>query len=75
VIMPPRSYGDSKTDPPNGSDYWWSGKDHVWQGNARTIFRALQAAGVRPVLTLGNVDNYGNPAWAQRLNPPRSPED
>ena len=63
------------TDPPHGSDYWWSGKDHVWQGNARTIFRALQAAGIRPVLTLRNVDNYGNPAWAQRLNPPRSPED
>ena len=63
------------THPPHGSDYWWSGQDHVWQGNARTIFRALQAAGIRPVLTLRNVENYGHPAWAQRLNPPRSPED
>jgi hypothetical protein len=63
------------THPPYGSDYWWSGKDHVWQGNARTIFGALQAAGIRPVLTLRHVENYGTPAWAQRLNPPRSPED
>jgi hypothetical protein len=63
------------THPPHGSDYWWSGQDHVWQGNARSIFSALQIAGIRPVLTLRNVDNNGNPAWAQRLNPPRSPED
>jgi hypothetical protein len=63
------------TYPPRGSDYWWSGTDQVWQGNARTIFAELQAAGIRPVLTLRNVDNYGNPSWGRRLNPPRSPED
>jgi hypothetical protein len=63
------------TNPPNGSDYWWSGEDQGWQGNARTIFRALNGAGIRPVLTLRNVDNFGNPAWAQQLNPPTSPED
>jgi hypothetical protein len=50
-------------------------KNLVWQGNARTIFGALQAAGIRPILTLRHVENYGTPAWAQRLNPPRSPED
>jgi hypothetical protein len=60
------------TTPPQGSDYWWSGKVKVWQGNARTIFEALKGAGIRPVLTLRNVDNFGNPAWAQQLNPPAS---
>jgi hypothetical protein len=63
------------TNPPNGSDYWWSGEDQAWQGNARTIFRALKDAGIRPVLTLRNVDNFGNPAWAQQLNPPTSLAD
>jgi hypothetical protein len=63
------------TTPPQGSDYWWSGQGNVWQGNARTIFRDLQTAGIRPVLTLRNVDNFGNPAWAQALNPPSSPGD
>ncbi|MEO9124481.1 MAG: hypothetical protein ABI262_07320, partial [Microcoleus sp.] len=30
------------TNPPNGSDYWWSGEPgKVWQGNARTIFNTL----------------------------------
>jgi hypothetical protein len=63
------------TTPPQGSDYWWSGQDNVWEGNARTIFSALQSAGIRPVLTLRNVDNFGDPAWAQSLNPPRFSED
>ena len=35
----------------------------------------LKVAGIRPVLTLRNVDNFGNPAWAQALNPPNSPDD
>jgi hypothetical protein len=63
------------TAPPRGSDYWWSGQGNVWQGNARTIFGDLKAAGIRPVLTLRNVDNFGHPAWAQALNPPTSAED
>jgi hypothetical protein len=64
------------TTPPNGSDYWWSGTPGTtWQGNARTIFSALKAADIRPVLTLRNVDNNDNPAWAQALNPPNSTED
>jgi len=57
------------TNPPNGSDYWWSGTvPNIWQGNARTIFSALQSAGIRPVLTIRNRDNNGNPAWS--ANPP-----
>ena len=63
------------TTPPQGSDYWWSGQGNVWQGNARTIFSELKAAGIRPALTLRNIDNFGNPAWAQSLKPPNSPED
>ena len=59
------------TTPPNGSDYWWSGTaGNTWPGNARTIFSALQSAGIKVVLTLRNVDNNGNPAWAAQLNPP-----
>jgi hypothetical protein len=68
--------GQRDDHPPNGSDYWWSGTPGTtWQGNARTIFSALKAAGIRPVLTLRNVDNNNNPAWAQALNPPNSTED
>lgn len=64
------------TNPPDGSDYWWSGTPGTtWQGNARTIFQDLKTAGIRPVLTLRNVDNNDNPAWAQQLNPPDTPED
>lgn len=64
------------TNPPNASDYWWSGSPGtVWQGNARTIFSTLKQAGLRPVLTIRNVDNGWNPSWALQLNPPRTEED
>lgn len=64
------------TNPPDGSDYWWSGSPGTtWQGNARTIFQDLKNAGIKPVLTLRNVDNNNNPAWAQQLNPPNSTDD
>jgi hypothetical protein len=64
------------TNPPNGSDYWWSGPPGtVWQGNARTIFSTLKQANIRPVVTIRNVDNSNNPAWAQQLNPPRTEAD
>jgi len=62
------------TNPPNGSDYWWSGTaGTTWAGNARTLFAGLQAAGIRPVLTIRNVDNNNNPAWAP--NPPVTQAD
>jgi hypothetical protein len=62
------------TNPPDKSDYWWSGTPGTtWQGNARTIFAALKAAGIRPVLTIRNVDNNDNPAWAP--NPPTTQAD
>jgi hypothetical protein len=62
------------TTPDEGSDYSWSGTPGtVWQGNARTIFSGLQAAGIRPVLTIRNVDNNNNPAWAP--NPPTTSAD
>ena len=64
------------TNPPQGSDYWWSGAPGtVWQGNARTIFSTLKQAGIRPVLTIRNVDNTWNPSWSLQLNPPRTDED
>ena len=64
------------TNPPQGSDYWWSGAPGtVWQGNARTIFSTLKQAGIRPVLTIRNVDNTWNPSWSLQLNPPRTDDD
>ena len=51
------------TDPPQGSDYWWSqGPGTVWQGNAKTIFNSLKQANIRPVITIRNVDNGWNPS-------------
>ena len=68
-------WDNAMTTPPQGSDYWWSSQSNVWQGSAATIFGALKAANIRPVLTLRNVDNFGNPAWAPSLNPPTSADD
>ncbi|GCE12644.1 hypothetical protein [Tengunoibacter tsumagoiensis] len=61
------------TNPPAGSDYWWTGNGPLWQGNARTIFRELKAAGIRPVVTLRNHNTVTNPAWAP--NPPTTQAD
>jgi hypothetical protein len=64
-------WDQAMTTPPGGSDYHWTHADQVWHGSASEMFRDLQAAGIRTVLTLRNVDNYGNPAWARtHLNPP-----
>ncbi len=68
------------TTPPQGSDYWWSGRTgEIWQGNARTLFSQLQQANIHPVLTIrnvgGNVDGDWNPSWALQLNPPRTSAD
>ncbi|MEG4346438.1 hypothetical protein QUB70_24630 [Microcoleus sp. A003_D6] len=64
------------TDPPQGSDYWWSGEPGtVWQGNARTIFNTLKQANIRPVVSIRNVDSSWSPSWALQLNPPRTGED
>ncbi|MEG4853513.1 hypothetical protein QUB10_21835 [Microcoleus sp. B5-D4] len=64
------------TNPPQGSDYWWSGQPGtVWQGNARTIFNTLKETNIRPVVSIRNVDNNWRPSWALQLNPPRTGED
>lgn len=66
-------WDNAMTSPPSGSDYWWSGDTGIWQGNARTIFASLKAAGIRPVLTVRNRDNNGNPVWSP--NPPVTAAD
>ena len=47
----------------------------VVQTSLYQILAALQAAGIRAVVTLRNVDDQGQPAWAAQLNPPRTPAD
>lgn len=64
------------TNPPDGSDYWWSGTPGTtWLGNARTIFSDLKTAGVKVVLTIRNVDNNTKPDWAEAWNPPTTTAD
>src|SRR5258705_7938812 len=66
-------WDNEMTTPPDNSDYWWSGTPGTtWQGNARTIFQSLKDAGIRPVLTIRNVDNNDKPVWAAQLNPPNT---
>ena len=57
------SWWDNVMDnPPNGSDYWSANTPNtIWKGNARTIFRTLREAEIRPVLTIRNVDQLNNP--------------
>lgn len=62
--------------PRYGSDYSWSGPiGDVWPGSAVTLLNALKERDILPVLTLRNVDSSNNPAWARRLNPPRTEAD
>ncbi len=56
------------TNPHEGSDYWSSNPPPLWQGNARTIFSTLKAAGIRVLLTIRNRDTDTHPVWAP--NPP-----
>lgn len=66
-------WDNAMTNPPNGTDYWWSGDTGLWLGNARTIFSSLQTAGIRPVVTVRNRDNNKNPSWSP--NPPVTAAD
>lgn len=69
-------WDQAMTNPPYGSDYWWSGKPgEVWSGSADTLFSTLKSMGIRPVLNIRNVDNSFNPAWARQLNPPKTEAD
>jgi hypothetical protein len=71
-VIPWSVWDNAINNPPNGSDYWWSGTTGLWQGSAATMLSALHNAGIRVVMTLRNVDNNGNPAWAAQLNPPNT---
>ncbi|MGQ9779458.1 MAG: hypothetical protein ACUVRM_06230 [Bacillota bacterium] len=55
--------------------YFWSGEGIGVQVSLYQILSGLKANGIRPIVTLRNVDNDNNPPWAQELNPPNSPED
>lgn len=67
------AWDTAMTNPPDGSDYWWTHDQPRWHGNARTIFEDLQAAGIHPILTLRNRDDKHNPSWSP--NPPKTQAD
>ncbi len=69
------AWDTAMTSPPSNSDYAWSASSGIWQGNARTIFAGLKSAGIQPVVTLRDVDNFGNPAWQSGHNPPTTTND
>jgi hypothetical protein len=47
----------------------------VVQTSLYQMLAALKDKGIRAVVTLRNVDDQGQPAWAARLNPPRTTDD
>jgi len=61
------------TNPPNGTDYWWSSDAAPWMGNARTMLQQLHDNNIKVVLVLRNRDNNGNPTWM--ANPPVTQAD
>ncbi len=64
------------TRPEDDTDYSFSGiPEHLWQGNAKTLFETLAADEIRPVVTLRNTEPAWNPDWALQLNPPRTEAD
>src|SRR5258708_4602697 len=72
INLIPWTYWDNEmTNPPNGSDYTWSTPTGA-KVTAAQIFSALKTAGIRPVVTLRNVDNNQQPAGASQLNPPNT---
>ena len=60
------------TSPTSGSDYAWQPVPR-WQGSARTLLGALQAAHIRVILTLRNRDDQQQPSWSP--DPPRTTAD
>ena len=44
----------------------------VVQTSLHQMLAALQGKKIRAVVTLRNVDDQGQPAWAAQLNPPRT---
>lgn len=75
-LIPWDFWDQAMTSPNYGSDYSWSGRvGKVWSGSAVTLFSTLKSMGIRPVLTIRNVDNSRNPPWADQLNPPTTEAD
>lgn len=67
------AWDNAMTNPPQGSDYFWVPESPRWQGNARTLFSELKAAGIRPLLTLRNRETSNKPSWSP--NPPQTQAD
>jgi len=64
-------------------DYWFKYYDtYFWAIGCPHVevvlydqLTQLRDNGIRPIVTLRNVDNNDMPAWAMELNPPNTPED
>lgn len=67
-----KQWDNVMTNPKDGSDYSWEPAPR-WQGNARTLLSALQAAHIRVIVTLRNRDDQHQPSWSP--DPPRTTAD
>ena len=67
-----KRWDDVMTSPVGGSDYSWEPAPR-WQGSARTLLGALQAAHIRIIVTLRNRDDQHQPSWSP--DPPRTTAD
>lgn len=61
-LIPWATWDNLMTNPPNGTDYWWSDTTSV-PVTAVTLFTNLKNAGIKPVVVLRNRDNNNRPAW------------
>lgn len=50
--------------------YFWACPRSEAQVSLARMLSDLKASGIAPVVTLRNVDDNGNPPWAQAMNPP-----
>jgi hypothetical protein len=64
----PWAVWDAAFNRPDG--YFWACPGTGAPVSLAEMLAELKANGIAPVLTLRNVDNNGNPPWAQAMNPP-----
>lgn len=69
----PWTVWDTAFNRPDG--YFWACPGTGAQVSLARMLSDLKANGIATVITLRNVDNNGNPPWAQAMNPPDTADD